>query len=113
MTAINSTPPKEKSNHLFPVFLKPTNLRFLIVGGGYAAMEKLLSVLSNSPETAIKLVATVVCDDIKQLGYELVVTKGNKVPIRSSNRNPKRTNCVICSHCIYLFTFSCSSPLRR
>jgi hypothetical protein len=37
-------------NNLFPVFLKLENLRLLIVGGGYVGMEKLRTVLQNSPD---------------------------------------------------------------
>ena len=51
-------------NNLFPVFLKLEILRLLIVGGGYVAMEKLSTVLHNSPATAIKLVATKISEDI-------------------------------------------------
>src|SRR5882762_76154 len=56
----------QDSNNLFPVFLKLENLRLLIVGGGYAGMEKLEAVLSNSPATAIILVAAQISDAIKE-----------------------------------------------
>jgi hypothetical protein len=55
------------SNNLFPVFLKLENLRLLIVGGGYVGMEKLESVIYNSPATAITLVAIQISDAIKEL----------------------------------------------
>lgn len=55
------------SNHLFPVFLKLEQLSLLIVGGGYVGMEKLQVVLQNSPGTRIRIVATVISDEIKQL----------------------------------------------
>jgi len=55
------------SNNLFPVFLKLESLRLLIVGGGYAGMEKLQAVLSNSPGTAITLVASQISDAIKDV----------------------------------------------
>jgi len=54
-------------NHLFPVFLKLENLSLLIVGGGYVGMEKLSVVLQNSPEARIRIVATQISDEIKQL----------------------------------------------
>ncbi|MGG9972332.1 precorrin-2 dehydrogenase/sirohydrochlorin ferrochelatase family protein [Ferruginibacter sp. SUN002] len=54
-------------NNLFPVFLKLEHLRILIVGGGYVGMEKLSAILQNSPATKIKLVATVISDEIKSL----------------------------------------------
>jgi uncharacterized protein len=58
------------SNNLFPVFLKLENLRLLIVGGGYVGMEKLEAVISNSPATAITLVATQISDAIKEVAKQ-------------------------------------------
>lgn len=66
------TPAKEVNN-LFPVFLKLEQLRLLIVGGGYVGMEKLGAVLSNSPATKIRLVATEISNEIK----EIAVTNAN------------------------------------
>ncbi len=57
----------KNSNPLFPVFLQLHNLRLLIVGGGYVALEKLQAVISNSPQTAITLVASQISNDIRQL----------------------------------------------
>jgi len=37
-------------NNLFSVFMKLENFRVLIVGGGSVAQEKLITVLSNSPQ---------------------------------------------------------------
>jgi len=54
-------------NRLFPVFLKLENLSLLIVGGGYVGMEKLSVVLQNSPGGKIKIVATQISDEIKEL----------------------------------------------
>jgi uncharacterized protein len=55
------------ANRLFPVFLKLENLTLLIVGGGYVGMEKLGVVLQNAPGGKIRLVATHISDEIKQL----------------------------------------------
>jgi uncharacterized protein len=60
----------QKSNHLFPVFLKLEQMQLLIVGGGYVGAEKLQAVLNNSPKTAITLVASSISEEIKQLGVE-------------------------------------------
>ncbi len=57
-------------NNLFPVFIKLENLRLLIVGGGYVGMEKLQAVLQNSPATEIRLVATMISDEIKALAAQ-------------------------------------------
>lgn len=59
-------------NNLFPIFLKLENLSLLIIGGGNVALEKLNAVLNNSPQTRIRLVATNICEPIRQIaqGYE-------------------------------------------
>lgn len=54
-------------NRLFPVFLKLEQLRLLIVGGGEVALEKLIAVLNNSPQTKIKVVGISVKEEIKKL----------------------------------------------
>lgn len=57
----------EEVNKLFPVFLKLEQLHLLIVGGGAVAQEKLIAVLSNSPQTNITLVAITITDEIRKL----------------------------------------------
>jgi siroheme synthase-like protein len=65
---IDQTLPEIKAgNNLFPVFLKLEKLRLLIVGGGHVGLEKLKTVLNNSPATAIRLVATRISDEIKEI----------------------------------------------
>jgi siroheme synthase-like protein len=56
-----------ETNTLFPVFLKLENLSVLIVGGGKIGLEKLSAILSNSPETNIKLVSITISEEIKKL----------------------------------------------
>ncbi len=51
-------------NNLFPVFLKTEQLRFLIVGGGVVADEKLHFLLKSSPFAQVKLVAEEVSERI-------------------------------------------------
>ncbi len=63
-------PRAENENHLYPVFLKLEELRLLIVGGGLVAHEKLLSVLGNSPNTQITLVAISILPEIVELSKE-------------------------------------------
>jgi siroheme synthase-like protein len=53
-------------NNLYPVFLKLENFKLLIVGGGKVALEKISSVLKNSPKTEITLVSINVNEEIKQ-----------------------------------------------
>jgi siroheme synthase-like protein len=51
-------PPNSRANSLFPVFLKLEQLRVLLVGGGHVGLEKLSTILGNSPATAVTVVAT-------------------------------------------------------
>lgn len=54
-------------NHLFPVFVKLEQLRLLIVGGGNVGLEKLRTVLQNSPATAVTVVAPEFSAGIREL----------------------------------------------
>jgi siroheme synthase-like protein len=47
----------DTGNNLFPIFVKLEGLKLLIVGGRNIGLEKLQTVLQNSPSTAITLVA--------------------------------------------------------
>ncbi|WP_300690795.1 TSUP family transporter [Chryseobacterium sp.] len=55
------------NNSLYPIFLKLETLSLLIVGGGKVALEKLDSVLGNSPDTVIKIVAKEIIPEIRAL----------------------------------------------
>jgi uncharacterized protein len=57
----------KETNKLFPIFLKLESLSVLVVGGGKIGLEKLNAILSNAPQTKIKLVATEISEEIKQL----------------------------------------------
>ncbi|PKF75206.1 TSUP family transporter [Chryseobacterium sp. PMSZPI] len=59
------------SNTLYPIFLKLEEMSLLIIGGGNIALEKLQSVLTNAPETRIKLVGKEISDEIKILSQQL------------------------------------------
>jgi siroheme synthase-like protein len=61
---------KDTGNLLFPVFLRLEHLRLLIVGGGAVALEKLKSVLLNSPATEIRLVSITIEDEIYELAKQ-------------------------------------------
>ena len=56
-----------EGNRLFPVFVKLEQLRLLIVGGGNVGLEKLQTVLQNSPATAVTLVAPEISTPIREL----------------------------------------------
>jgi len=56
---------KEHKNELYPIFLKLDEFETLVVGAGNVALEKLQSLLSNSPNTPITVVAPVVRQGVK------------------------------------------------
>ncbi|WP_188928713.1 TSUP family transporter [Puia dinghuensis] len=67
----NDVHTKEKNgNTLFPVFVKLEQLRLLIVGGGNVGLEKLQTVLQNSPATAITLVAPLISTAVRELAAQ-------------------------------------------
>lgn len=64
-------PPLNEQNNLFPVFLKLEQMRLLIVGGGNIGLEKLLTVIHNSPSTKVTLVAVEIKEEIKEFASNL------------------------------------------
>jgi len=60
-------PAHEHKNQLYPIFLKLDQLETLVVGGGKVGLEKLQSLLSNSPDARITIVASQVKDEIHEL----------------------------------------------
>jgi siroheme synthase-like protein len=57
-------------NQLFPVFLKLNTLQVLLVGAGNVGLEKLNSLLSNSPQCQITIVAELVAPEIAALALD-------------------------------------------
>ncbi|WP_420321306.1 precorrin-2 dehydrogenase/sirohydrochlorin ferrochelatase family protein [Flagellimonas sp.] len=47
-----------EKNELYPIFLKVSNLKILIVGGGNVGLEKLSFLLKSSPNAKVQMVAT-------------------------------------------------------
>lgn len=60
----------EQKNNLFPIFLKLEDLRLLIVGAGEVGYEKLNTVLSNSPNTRIRIVANYFKPEVEDLSFQ-------------------------------------------
>lgn len=54
-------------NKLYPVFLKLDELELLLVGAGNVGLEKLNSLLSNSPNVKITIVAPVIKEEVRKL----------------------------------------------
>ena len=57
----------KQTNRLFPVFLKLESLSVLIIGGGKIGLEKLSALLSNSPQTNIRLVSISFSKEVRKL----------------------------------------------
>jgi len=60
----------DNGNNLFPVFLKLEQLHVLLIGAGNVGLEKLQAIISNSPETKIKVVAKEVADSFTALANQ-------------------------------------------
>jgi hypothetical protein len=67
---VSSSLNSEHRNQLYPVFLKLDQLETLVVGAGNVGLEKLQSLLSNSPNAPITVVAPEIKDEVKQLTSE-------------------------------------------
>ena len=76
-----------QGNNLFPIFLKMEQLPTLIVGGGNVGLEKLETLIRNSPQTPITLVASTIDDRIKKLSrnYPKVVLKQREFQVDDLN----------------------------
>lgn len=57
----------DNKNNLYPIFLKLEELELLLVGAGNVGLEKLTSLLSNSPAAKITVVAPFVKEEIRQM----------------------------------------------
>ncbi len=68
-TILNETEIGAK-NQLYPVFLKLDQLNTLLVGAGNVGLEKLHSLLANSPEAKITIVAPEVKEEIRKLVWK-------------------------------------------
>lgn len=55
------------NNPLFPIFLKPDQLKVLIIGGGNVAAEKLHFLLKSSPAANVTVVAPQISDEVLDL----------------------------------------------
>ncbi len=56
-----------QKNKLYPIFLKLEELDLLLVGAGNVGLEKLNSLLSNSPEAKITIVAPFIKEEVRSL----------------------------------------------
>lgn len=56
-----------EKNSLYPIFLKAENFQTLLVGGGNVGLEKSQSLLNNSPEIKLTIVAPLIKQELKEL----------------------------------------------
>ena len=85
----------EHKNRLYPIFLKLDQLETLLVGAGNVGLEKLQSLLSNSPDASITVVAPRVSDEIKILLSSYPQCKIINRTFRNSDLRNKRV--VVCA----------------
>ena len=66
-----------RMNTLYPIFLKTEQLHFLVVGGGYVALEKLQFLYKSSPNATVTLVSPMVRKETKDFiaGKNVTVIK--------------------------------------
>lgn len=61
---------QETKNNLYPVFLKLESLNTLVVGAGNVGLEKLHSLLANSPSANITVIAAEIKEEVKLLAQK-------------------------------------------
>lgn len=67
---METTNPVTAKNNLYPVFLKLEQLRVLLVGAGNVGLEKLHSLLANSPNAAVTIIAPVIKEEVRRLVWK-------------------------------------------
>jgi siroheme synthase-like protein len=82
-------------NRLYPIFLKLDQLETLVVGAGNVGFEKLQSLLSNSPNALVTVVAPRVLDEIEILLSSYPQCKIIKRAFHDSDLDNKRI--VVCA----------------
>jgi precorrin-2 dehydrogenase/sirohydrochlorin ferrochelatase len=86
-------------NELYPVFLKVSNLKILIVGGGNVALEKLTFLLKSSPTAQVEMVSPMFREETIVLAnkfnikmnvapYEVSYLKGKHIAIATTDNVP-------------------------
>ena len=76
-------------NTLYPIFVKFENFDILIVGGGNVGLEKITSVLNNSPRARITLVGERIIPEIKTFVADFEYVKLLEKPFEPSDLDDK------------------------
>src|SRR6476646_9385024 len=80
---------QEHKNRLYPIFLKLDQLETLLVGAGNVGLEKLQSLLSNSPEAKITVVAPEIKDEVRRIVSEHLSCRIIQGPFREYDLDNK------------------------
>lgn len=77
-------------NTLYPIFVKFEQMEVLVVGGGNVGLEKITSVLRNSPQTHLTLVATYIFPEVRAFAKDYPNVKLIEKPFEPSDLDGKR-----------------------
>ena len=80
---------RNHKNQLYPIFLKLDQLETLLVGAGNVGLEKLHSLLSNSPDAKITIVSPEIKDEVRQLVLKHSSCKIFQRPFHETDLNNK------------------------
>lgn len=76
-------------NTLYPIFIKAHQLQFLIVGGGYVALEKLEFLYKSSPDAQVTIVAPFIraetLDFIEDKPVKVILKKYRRRYLKNKN----------------------------
>jgi uncharacterized protein len=61
---------KKAGNDLYPVFLKLGNLHTVLIGAGNVGLEKLTSIVANSPEARVTVIARAILSEVHTCAAE-------------------------------------------
>jgi siroheme synthase-like protein len=107
----------KSKNELFPVFFKLNQLSVLLVGGGYVANEKLRSILNNSPDCHLTIVAKEFSKEVLEFiskfknvkhviksfdaedvkGFNLIIGAIDDVEVSKQIQSAAKINCILCN----------------
>jgi len=73
-------------NTLYPIFLKPSKLKLLIVGGGQIGYEKLFFIYKNSPDIEVEIISEEFCVAITE------IIKSREYKINYRNKRFEKTD---------------------
>jgi uncharacterized protein len=80
---------RELKNQLYPIFLKLDQLNILLVGAGNVGLEKLHSLLSNSPGARVTIVAPEVKEEVRRLVFKHPSCQVIQRPFEERDMNDK------------------------